>query len=102
MIAPSSRVHHARDHAVPRAEQVMPGCESGAAAPGRSEHPAESEIDTIDAAYYIVAGGDWQTTTAPEASAHVGGRARSGGAAHPSYTRLNQILFEHSILRAME
>ena len=50
-------------------------------------------IDTVDLTYYTVADGDGQTATAREADVDVGGDQRS--AAHPFYTRLNQILDQH-------
>jgi transposase len=50
-------------------------------------------IDRIAPAYDTVADGDRQTTTPAEANIDMGGDGRSAAsAAHPFYTRLNQIL----------
>jgi hypothetical protein len=53
-------------------------------------------IDTIDLAYYTVADGDGQTQAAREADVDVvATQDLSRSAAHPFYTRLNQILDKH-------
>jgi hypothetical protein len=53
-------------------------------------------IDLLDRAYYTVADGDGQTMAPREASIDVGGaQDLSRNAAHPFYTRLNQLLDKH-------
>jgi hypothetical protein len=53
-------------------------------------------IDTIDPEYYTIADGDGQTTAArKQASMWVATQDLPRSAAHPFYTRLNQILDEH-------
>ena len=55
----------------------------------------ELAIDASDLTYYTVAAGDGQTTAAREADVDVGSESRPPRiAAHPFYTRLNQILDE--------
>ena len=57
-------------------------------------------IDTVDPAYYTVADGDGQTTAAREAaSMWVATQNLPRSAAHPFYTRLNQVLVLHSMGR---
>jgi hypothetical protein len=60
-------------------------------------------IDAIDRAYYTVADGDGQTKAAREqASMWVATQDLPRSAAHPFYTRLNQVLDEHDFDKYVE
>lgn len=63
---------------------------------------ADLGIDGIDPASYTIADGDGQTTARREAGVDVVGGQRPAAAAHPFYTRLNQILDDNDFDRFVE